>query len=362
MREIKPFNNNGSIQLKFSYGSKRYSFNPIPGGDYSNKRDLQTAKAIAVKIQNDILAGCLDPTLQKYRLAPKTTPELTKPNNLLELWDLWVNTLDLSAATKADHYEWVRRMILKANPSLTDTTWFTQAPLAAVTYNDRLSYLKSFGKWAAKQGLVNSFESLKSRKKPFKEVKPFSISETALIVKGFEDQAPHYVPFVRFLFLTGVRISEAIGLRWNRIDFKRNELTISESLSKDVTGNGYQRIRKETKTGSVRHLTLSPELRSLLLTLRPSEVKPECLVFTTVKGCVIDADNFRERHWVKVLAACDIPYRKLHAIRHTTLSYAVEQGTSLTGVAYLAGHKNTRMVIQTYGHIVNRPSLPKMPV
>lgn len=74
MRDIKPTNHNGSIQLKFSFGGKRYSFNPVPGGSYTSKRDLATANAIATRIQNDILAGCFDPTLDKYRLTPKTRP------------------------------------------------------------------------------------------------------------------------------------------------------------------------------------------------------------------------------------------------------------------------------------------------
>ena len=136
MKDINPINNNGSIQLKFSYGGKRHSFNPIPSGNYSNKRDVACVKAIAVKIQNDILAGCFDPSLKRYRLDPKTTPDqpLTKPKTLIEIWDAWVITLDLSAATKADHYEMVRRMITKANPSLTDTLWLTLAELAAATF------------------------------------------------------------------------------------------------------------------------------------------------------------------------------------------------------------------------------------
>jgi integrase len=83
-------------------------------------------------------------------------------------------------------------------------------------------------------------------------------------------------------------------------------------------------------------------------------------VFTTVNGCIIDADNFRSRMWAKVLEAVDVPYRKIHNTRHTMISYALEQGIAPTGVAYLAGHINTRMVLTTYGHMVNKPSLPKM--
>jgi integrase len=360
MRDIKPINNNGSIQLKFSFGGKRHSFNPIPGDDYNNRRDMATAKAIAVKIQNDILAGCFDTTLHRYRLELKVTPAKAKPKTMLELWDAWVETLDLTQATRANHYEWVRRMLVKTKPELMDTVWLTQSKLAPATFKDRLSLLKSCGRWAVTEGLLetNPYEGLKPRKAVINEVKPFSSKELQAIIAGFEASVPHYAPFVRFLFFSGVRISEAIGLRWSHIDFDRNELTIRESLSKDVTGNGYTRVRKDTKTGSIRHLTLNHELRTLLLAIRPRNVDADALVFTTVEGCTIDADNFRDRQWKKVLTMQQVPYRKPHAIRHTLLSHAVEQGIPLTGVAYLAGHCNTRTVVQTYGHMINRPSLP----
>ncbi len=366
MKEIKPLNNNGSIQLKFSVGGKRYSFNPIPGGDYANKRDLAQATAIATRIQNDILAIYFDTTLQRYRLAQPavTASPPTNPKSMLHLWDEWVSTLDISPATKADHYEMVRRMLLKAEPELNSTLWLTEAKIAPSTYNKRLGYIKSCFLWAVKEGKVEAspFEKVKPRKVTVKEVKPFSTEEMLCIVAGFEQQAPHDTPFVRFLLLTGVRLSEAIGLRWGNIAFNRNEVVIRESLSKDRTDNGYSRIRKETKTGSVRYLTMNAELRALLLSIQPSpKPLPDALVFTTVTGCIIDSGNFWSL-WKKIVTNSGVPYRKPHAIRHTLLSHAVEQGIPLTGVAYLAGHANTRMVIQTYGHMVNRPRLPEMPV
>lgn len=364
MREIKPSNNNGSIQLRFSLAGKRYGFNPIPGGTYSNKRDMQLAKAIAVRIQNDILANSFDPTLKRYVLVPKAETPSDHPKTLLELWDSWVDTLDLAPATKADHYEMIRRMLLKARPGLTDTAWLTKAEISPATFNKRLGYLKSCFIWAMKEGKAeaNPFDKVKARKVTSQPVKPFSSHEIAKIIAGFQDQAPHYTQFVRFLFLTGTRLSEAIGLRWGHIDFDRGEVVITESLSKDRTGNSYSRIRKETKTGSIRHLPMSPELRGLLSNILPEpDPSSDRLVFTTVNGAVIDNGNFRAL-WQQILASCGVPYRKPHAIRHTMLSHAVEQGIPLTGVAYLAGHANTRAVIQTYGHMVNRPNLPDMPV
>lgn len=121
MREIIPINHNGSIQLKFSVSGKRYGFNPIPGGDFTNRRDIATAKAIATNIQNDILAGIFDPTLNRYRLTPKT--DKTAPNTLLQVWDLWVASLGLPEHTLANHYKWVRRMLTEASPGINDLEW-----------------------------------------------------------------------------------------------------------------------------------------------------------------------------------------------------------------------------------------------
>jgi integrase len=359
MRPINPYNNAGSIQLKFSFQGTRYSFHPIPRGTYDNPRDLATARAIGTQIQNDILAGCFDPTLARYRLSPRP-PKRAPEVSLLALWDSWVSSLALAPATQAADYDLVRAMIVKAAPRPHETAWFTQAPLAPSTYNKRLGYLKSCMAWATAQGLMpsNPYSPLRSRRGGSKPVKPFTSDEVQVILDAFGWLAPHYAPFVRFLFMTGVRTSEAIGLRWGHIDLSRNELTISESLPRDRTGNGYTKVRKGTKTGSIRTLGLPQALRDLLLDLKPPKPDPDSLVFLSPQGCPIDPGNFLRRFWCPVLRIANVPYRCPYTIRHTVLSHAIEQGTPITGVAYLAGHRDATMVLRHYGKMVNRPSLP----
>lgn len=219
-------------------------------------------------------------------------------------------------------------------------------------------------KWAITQGYikVNPYLDLKLRRDSPKEIKPFALEEIRLILEGFDTLAPHYSPFVRFLFATGARTSEAIGLRWGHVDFSRGEIIIKESLPKDLTGNGYTRVRKETKTGNIRRLPLSSQLRSLLTDMKPPKANPDDLVFTTPNDHIIDADNFRDRQWRKVLLTQGVPYRKPYTTRHTMVSHAIEQGIPITGVAYLAGHKDTTMIIKNYGHMINRPDLPDIPI
>ena len=279
---------------------------------------------------------------------------------LLEVWDLWVATLDLSVETAADHYHVARRQIEKAgNPLAADTDWFLGNSLAPTTYNARLGYLKSCAAWAVTEGLMNSnpWAKIKPRKKVKEVIKPFSPGEAARIIAGFEKSYPAWTLFTKFLFLSGCRMSEAIGLQWKHVDFERGEICICESLSRRP-GKNYERVRKETKTGSVRFLKINTELLKLLEQVSPDRRTSEELVFKNPTGTnSVDCRNFRHR-WKTVLAAANIPYRRPHIIRHSFASHAIEQGCPLTGVAYLLGHTDTRMVAQTYGHLVNRPSLP----
>jgi integrase len=215
--------------------------------------------------------------------------------------------------------------------------------------------------WAVTEGLLsyNPWSKVRPRKTTKEIVKPFSQEEAAKIILGFEQSYPAWVPFAKFLFLSGCRMSEAIGLLWKHIDFQRGEICICESLSL-VTGDNSDRIRKDTKTGSVRFLKSNTQLTNLLELIKPTNPKPDELVFMNpTRTNHIDSHNFRNR-WAKVLEQAGIPYRRPHIIRHSFASHAIDQGIPLTGVAYLLGHSDTRMVSQIYGHMINRPSLPSI--
>jgi integrase len=290
----------------------------------------------------------------------QSEPEKNPP--LLEIWDAWVESLDLPPETKAGHYYAARRQILKANnPLAADIGWFSGNSLGSKTYNERLWLLKSMAAWAVTEGLLstNVWLKVKPRKGTKEIIKPFSQDEAARIIASFEKSYPAWTPFAKFLFLSGCRMSEAIGLRWQHIDLNRQEICICESLSRQP-GKNYERVRKGTKTGTVRYLEINAELAKLLEQVAPACKNSEDLVFLNPTGTNhVDCHNFRRR-WKKVLDSAKVPYRCPHVVRHSFASHAIEQGIPLTGVAYLLGHSDTRMVCRTYAHLINRPSLPNI--
>jgi integrase len=296
------------------------------------------------------------------QLSQHLQSESEKNPPLLEIWDAWVADLDLSRQTLSDHYANLRSQIVRASPLASETSWLLSLEIAPTTFNKKLGYLRACGDWAKSQGLlsINPWLKVKPRKGTKEIITPFSQDEAARIIAGFEKTYPAWVSFTKFLFLSGCRMSEAIGLQWKHVDFERQEICICESLAQRKDGNGYERERKSTKTGSVRFLKINAELAKLFEQISAGRQNSEDLVFLNPTGTShIDSNNFRDR-WKKVLAAANIPYRRPHIIRHSFASHAIEQGCPLTGVAYLLGHSDTRMVAQTYGHLINRPSLPNI--
>jgi integrase len=376
MKTIKPLNNSGSITIQFQLEGSTYKFSPIKGAKYTDKIALGRATAIATQISLDISLGCFDPTLERYRINSSGGSVVTKPKSvqrgnllLLSLWDAWVDTLDLAPSTKADHYEMVRRMIVKQGSlKAKDATWLPlfKETLSPATFNKRLGYLKKCLTWAINEDLVtgkNPYLSIKPMKSVPKadRVKPFSKAEVQIIVDAFRTHYPEYDSFVRFLFLTGVRTGEAIALQWKHVEFEYLQIKICESLSIDKAGNGYQRIRKSTKTGTTHYLPMSDALSGLLSSIALSEPNPEALVFPGPTGQHIDPGRFRQHIWKPLLEKVGIEYRNPYQTRHTLLTHAVmDPNIGVLGAAKLAGHKDSRMVTQNYARFIGQPDLPDL--
>lgn len=368
---INPSKDRKAIRLQFTIEGARFSFSPLPGGKWENKRDRQLVAAIATKIENDILAGNFDPSLERYRhrlsaaqspLQPKASPKVC----WLELWDAWVVFLDLPISTAADHYACVRAMLVKAeNPSLENIEWLQVSVLAASTFNRRLSMLRSCLVWAIDEGLTkeNSLKKIRSRVTTEQERQlsddkkaPFSDLEIQKILNHVDLFYPTYAPFVRFLLFSGVRTGEAVGLIWENIDLEKRLIFIRQSVSRER--GGYKKIRKNPKTrDSVRTLKMSNRVFDVLSSV---VISNNCdLIFKSPRGQIIDHGNFRTQCWKPALLALNIPYRKPYATRHTLLSQALESGLSVPQVAQIAGHRDGKMILQHYGHVINQPQLPE---
>ncbi len=97
---------------------------------------------------------------------------------------------------------------------------------------------------------------------------PFTATEIRAILDTVKTHPiwHRYHDLTMFLFYTGVRPSEAIGLQWKHIDWQRHTVTIQESLSRGDDGltSSHGRKRKATKNQKVRAIDLHPNLYATL--------------------------------------------------------------------------------------------------
>jgi len=362
------------IRLRWRYKGKRYSFS---FGPY-DKINLKAAKRVVLQIELDIVNGGFDETLVKYGANLKNPePTLEKPISMVGNFEHWVkNFLNMDCEVNIDYYN-VRNMLVKWGE------WDEQSILVklnaetfgARTYNSRLAILKRFSSWMVKQSNwstkplidVNTKHTKKSNKA---ERTPFTVEEIHLVLEAVRTNRlcppssrykhSHYYSFLYFIFKTGVRNAEAVGLRVGSLDFKNKTITIKEVLARTVKGtHAAARIRKETKNGKVRILPMTDDLEELLI---PATVGKEAddLVFLSFSGGAIDDRMFQRRVFSVVLQKLNIEHRVLYACRHTFGSRCIESGINPVMTSFLMGN-NPETCLRNYTHQLNLPKeLPKI--
>lgn len=360
------------IRLRWRYQGKRYS---LSLGAY-NKPNLMASKKVSLIIELDMAKGDFDASLVRYGgKEVKVIAEL--PKTIVEHFETWVINYKQLDCNKNSDYFYLRNTLKKwgeihPKEMLSKLNTENYSPK---TYNERLSILNHFSIWMQKQGNweVNPFEGVSRRKvkkteKPDRE--PFTEEEIRLILEAIKNDTfcpkssrykhSFYFPFIYFIFKTGVRNAEAVGVRVGSLDFKKNIITIKESLARTVKGtHAAARIRKETKNGKVRVLPFTDDLKEILASLVKGK-EQDALVFTSYNGLPIDDRMFQRRVFSVVLNGLNLPHRVLYACRHTFGSRCIEAGINPVMTAFLMGN-NPETALRNYTHQLNIPSnLPEI--
>jgi integrase len=330
----------GRLRLRWSYKGERYSLS-LNLSDSVLARSAAERKATT--IQDDIDTGNFDTTKRKYEVGSAQR----LPENSLSASHLFgrytASRLKGLSTPAKQKYNAVGRKINKffeersANIDAAAAEHFADAlSVTAATQQEYVGMVASCWDWGIQRGLVqcNPWKDVQKRIKvpPKQKARPFDKAEISAILAGFKDSRyyKHYVDFVSFLFGTGCRTGEAIGLRWSHLSHDCGKVWIGESLSGGV--------RKATKTNKAREFRLSESLKAMLLARRPAGFSPDGLVFPAPKGGAICGRGFRNRAWSKTLEKAKVKYRKPYNTRHTFVSHCLAQGLKPMAISQITGH------------------------
>ncbi|GAA4334947.1 site-specific integrase [Flaviaesturariibacter amylovorans] len=358
-------NIDGRIRLRFRYLGKRYAINLFA----YNRANLLEAKKVALQIEQDIRSCSLDLSLDKYRPGQKAAEQ--EPKTIIELFEGWVRDYRNMDCEKDIDYNSTRNMMRRWGRFDTRSVvrLLNAENIAPRTYNRRLTLLRAFFTWAVKSKAVpeNPLEEVLPKKAKRTEKanrKPFTEYEIVRILEAFRKDSfssdgqqvrhSHYYPFLFFMFSTGVRNAEGVGLRVKHVDLQRNCIYINEALARSLKGtNAAARVRKDTKNGKHRVIPMSEELRVVVEPLLEGK-GPEDLVFKSPKGKAIDDSMFQKRIFSKVLKGLGIEHRVLYACRHTFGSRCIADGITPVMTAFLMGN-NPETALRNYTHQLGLP-------
>ncbi|MEM9121505.1 MAG: site-specific integrase [Cyanobacteria bacterium P01_F01_bin.56] len=333
------------LRLRWKYKGIRYS---LADSFKNGVRGRKRAEAVAVRIENDILANNFDETLDRYRVAkPKGTKrETQKPTTIYAVWTAYLE--ERREVVKASTYY---KQIKPIHNYLTrfDAIKVDDSNLLIGAINrDKSPYMRkriftrlsAAFKWGISMGLCdeNPFDGLStaikvSKSKSKKDIDPFTIDERNRITRHFYGEKPGYAPFVEFLFLTGCRPSEAIALEWDNVF---DHCIVFDQVA--VQGVPGEPIQEGTKTKPFRRFPVNNQLKELLLWVDSKDLDPTGLVFKSPEGMMLNLDNFRDRHWRKVLDDIGIKYRKLYQARHTFITLCLDNGIDAKDIAKWVGN------------------------
>jgi integrase len=159
----------------------------------------------------------------------------------------------------------------------------------------------------------------------------------------------------------GLRRGEALGLRWEDIDFQTRTLRINAALQR--IDHKLQLSEPKTK-GSRRILDLPDSLINALRAHRTRQLEEKLLagskwqemglVFTTTLGTPIDPRNVKRR-FDALLKKAGLPHYRIHDLRHFCASLLLAQGVPFKVVSDILGHSQISTTADLYTHVL--PSL-----
>lgn len=151
--------------------------------------------------------------------------------------------------------------------------------------------------------------------------------------------------FFELLAQTGLRIGEAVALRWQDIDLSRRRIHVRRRYYRGSFGQPKSRYGR-------RDVPLSHRLRDELELLWIREEDVEGLVFPSQAGTVLDAGNLMGRVLKPAARRAGAPWAGFHTFRHTCATMLFRRGLNAKQVQLWLGHHSPAFTLDTYVHLI----------
>jgi integrase len=232
-------------------------------------------------------------------------------------------------------------------------------PLSVRSINNTIRVLGTILELAIEYGYIRH-NPARGRKRLLRESKPLRSylqpEQVAALLRAAgrmdseatEEDSERRQPLLAVLALAGLRIGEALDLRWRDVDPACRWLQVAQS---------------KTDAG-IRRVHLTPVLKEMLLAYRARSAHHGAndRVFPTKKGKRDNPSNIRTRVLVGAVSHANAKLREAghqeigpitpHSLRRTYISLALAAGADVPYVMEQAGHTDPRMTLGIYAGVI----------
>lgn len=192
------------------------------------------------------------------------------------------------------------------------------------------------------------------------EIHPFEAEEISAFMDVIQGNPSEAIFFVALN--TGMRLSEILGLRWSRVDFKNGAIKVDAQLLVK-RGRDFARELGMPKNSKPRTFKAAPDVMECLKAVQRQQLEwrlqagevwsnPLDLVFTNEIGEEIPHATVEHR-FTKVLQVAGIEGHRFHDLRHTFTVESIRAGVDVKTLSANLGHSSVSFTLDVYGHVTN---------
>lgn len=312
-------------------------------------------------------------------LAPKKTVKIQTFEELYQLWLEGYKTTVKESSLKETKKLFKNHILVAFGKYKLTAITIPQAQKAVnkwakelKNYSSLVSYCSRLMKYAISLELAekNPFEYVERPKaKEKREKKEFyTKEELEIVLNHFEDatqsddelerhEAYFYYCLIRVLAFTGLRISEALALEWNDIDFSKNTLSVTKTIF--TTEDNIIKTSTPKTRASIRTLPIDAKTMSILKCWRLlhkqvlfTNGKKSEIVFSDIEGAYL-AYHIIFHSLQTRFETCEMPFVHFHGYRHTHASLLFASGATMKEVQVRLGHSDIKTTMNVYTHVTN---------
>ena len=230
-------------------------------------------------------------------------------------------------------------------------------PLSPATIRRVHAVLRSALNTAVKRRLIpySPAEQVELAPENPKRPKPWTATQCQTFLRDVA--ADRLANLYDLILVTGMRRGEAIGLRWEDVDLEGQCLFVVQQIT-EVHGRavvGTPKTKRGTRlvpidNGTVAMLRRHREMQDVERTAWGPAWNDAGLVFTREDGRTLRPE-YATRHFQALAEAAGLPPIRLHDLRHTNASLALQAGVDMKVVSERLGHSQMSITADLYTHV-----------